>query len=73
MVAIVFLNSGVKNGSIDALIQAKIHPKHLDPTKPLRDSERDKDFEDEIDEERMDKEYYPCHDDIFDLFTIGKK
>jgi hypothetical protein len=67
MMLIVFVQSSVKSGSIQDLIDRKI-PKGTNP----RDQTRTLDFEDEIDQEISNKDFYPTTDDLSDIFTIGK-
>jgi len=67
MVAIVFLQSAVKEGSIEDLIKTKI---------PLgsqaKDPSRKEDFNVEIARERENKDFLPSSDDLNDIFTINK-
>ncbi len=65
---IVFMNSAVKKGSIEDLINEVIP----DGGQPPRDPLRTLDFQEEIKKERENKDYFPSKDDILDLFTINK-
>ena len=67
MMAIVFLQSAVKEGAIEDLIEAKI-PKGAQP----RDPTRKDDFTVEIARERDNKDFLPSTDDLNDIFTINK-
>lgn len=62
------MNSAVKNGSIEDLINEVIP----DGGQPPRDPLRTLDFQEEIQKERQNKDYFPSKDDILDLFTINK-
>jgi drug/metabolite transporter (DMT)-like permease len=54
MMAIVFMNHSVTNGSIDDLIQNKIQPGGA-----VRDPNRTTDFDQEVDSEKLNKDYVP--------------
>ena len=56
MLIIVFIQSAVKDGSVDDLIKTKIPI--ADGSRPPRDPQRDVDFEEEISKEKDDKEYF---------------
>lgn len=62
----IFLNSGLKGGSISDVIMNKL------PKGDERDPERDQDFLEEVNEERSNKQYFPSFSDIVDLFTISR-
>jgi hypothetical protein len=70
MMIIVFIQSAVKDGSIDDLIKARIPAADL--SIPPKDITRQEDFNEEINKEREDKAYFPNTNDFYDVFTIGK-
>ena len=67
MMFIVFLQSAVKDGSVEDLIKAKI-PQGAQPRNPQRKD----DFDVEITKERENKDFLPSTDDLNDIFTINK-
>lgn len=67
MMMIVFLQSAVKDGSIEDIIKTKL-PVGSQPRNPSRNE----DFEQEIAKERDNKDYLPTTDCLNDIFTIAK-
>jgi len=57
MLIIVFIQSSVKDGSVDDLIKARIPV--TDGVRPPRDPEREVDFDQEIANEKDNKEFQP--------------
>lgn len=63
MIIVVFLNNNISRGSIEEVIKKKLparHPPNAEGISPTRNPEREIDFQDEIKEERRNKEYFPC-------------
>ena len=70
MILLVYINTAVRGGSIDDIIKKKMS--EIQEGRPKKDSTRNKDFDDEIKEEKTTKGFIPSQDDVYDLFTIGK-
>lgn len=66
MILTIFLNSAIKGGSVSDILMNKL-PK----SNKMPDREREDDFLEEVQEQRSNKSYFPCFEDVIDLFTIG--
>lgn len=71
MILAAFLNTSQKHGSIEDIVMEKLPATDPNGRRP-RNPNRDKDFQDEVAEEKADTKQATTQDDIFDLVTIGR-